>query len=176
MSADHLNRTLQKLLAAIAEGDRGAFARLYRLTSPKLYGVALRILKDESRAQDCLQDTYLKIWQQAAAYEGGKAAVMTWLSAILRHRALDLLRRRHETVGDAVDPETLAAIPAVDPVDRLALEKCLQTLEPRQRNCIELAYHEGLTHPELAARLALPLGTVKTWIRRGLKKLRQCLQ
>lgn len=175
MRADALNPTLQKLLSAIADGDRTAFARLYRLTSPKLYAVALRILKDEGRAQDCLQDTYLKIWQQAAAYQGGKAAVMTWLSVILRHRALDMLRRRHET-GDAIDPESLAAIPAFDPVDRLALEKCLKTLGARQRECIELAYHEGLTHPELAARLALPLGTVKTWIRRSLEKLRQCLQ
>jgi len=175
MSGEHLNRTLQKLLLAVANGDRAAFARLYRLTSPKLYAVALRILKDEGRAQDCLQDTYLKIWQQAAAYEGGKAAVMTWLSVILRHRALDMLRRRRED-GEAIDPETLEAIPAFDPVDRLALEKCLKTLGSRQRECIELAYHQGLTHPELAARLALPLGTVKTWIRRSLEKLRQCLQ
>ncbi|HEB66843.1 MAG TPA: sigma-70 family RNA polymerase sigma factor [Gammaproteobacteria bacterium] len=172
----HRNRVLTRLLSDIATGDREAFARLYRLTSPNLYAVALRILKDESRAQDCLQDTYLKIWQQTAAYDGGKAAVMTWLSVIVRHRALDMLRRRHEHHGEAVEPDTLPSWPEVDPVDRMALEKCLRILDDRQRECLVLAYHEGLTHPELAARLALPLGTVKTWIRRGLEKLRQCLQ
>jgi len=172
----HRNRVLIRLLTGIAAGDRDAFARLYRLTSPNLYAVALRILKDESHAQDCLQDAYLKIWQQAAAYDGGKAAVMTWLSVIVRHRALDMLRRRHEHHGEAVDPDTLPAWPPTDPVDRMALEKCLQALETRQRECLVRAYHEGLTHAELATHLSLPLGTVKTWIRRGLEKLRQCLQ
>lgn len=168
---------LIRLLAATAEGDKNAFSRLYRLTSPKLYAIALRILRIESQAQDCLQEAYLSVWRQAATYQIGKAAPMTWLVTIVRNRAFDMLRRqRHELNREEVELDMLSAPPAADAVDRLAIEKCLQLLRDDQRECLQLAYYEGLTHPELAERLCHPIGTIKTWIRRGLEQLRQCLE
>ena len=169
--------TLIRLLAATAEGDKNAFSRLYRLTSPKLYAIALRILKVEGQAQDCLQEAYLSVWRQAATYQEGKAAPMTWLVTIVRNRALDMLRRqRHELRREDIELDMLTA-PEPDPaMDRLAIEKCLQDLRADQRECVRLAYYEGLTHPELANRLSHPIGTIKTWIRRGLEQLRQCLE
>lgn len=177
MPADSQQAILVRLLAAVAAGDTAAFARLYRLTSAKLYAIALRILKKESLAQDCLQETYLGIWRQAASYRAERAAAQTWLSVITRNRALDMLRRqKHDLLQESVELEELMAPTAIDPVTGIALEHCLQRLGQERADCIRLAYLEGLTHPELAARLDLPLGTVKTWIRRGLETLRKCLE
>ncbi len=170
-------KTLIRLLAATAAGDKNAFSRLYRLTSPKLYAIALRILKTEGQAQECLQEAYLSVWRQAATYQAGKAAPMTWLVTIVRNRALDILRRqRHELRREDIELDMLSAPPTGSKVDRLAIEKCLQALRADQRECLQLAYFEGLTHPELAERMHHPLGTIKTWIRRGLEQLRQCLE
>jgi RNA polymerase sigma-70 factor (ECF subfamily) len=175
--ADSQLRILIRLLAATAEGDKNAFSRLYRLTSPKLYAIALRILKTEGQAQECLQEAYLSVWRQAATYQEGKAAPMTWLVTIVRNRALDMLRRqRHELRRDEVELDMLSAPQSDHTVDSLAIEKCLQVLREDQRECLQLAYYEGLTHPELADRLSHPIGTIKTWIRRGLEQLRQCLE
>jgi len=170
-------RILADLLAATANGDKAAYSRFYRLTSPKLYAVALRILKQEALAQDCLQDAYLSVWRQAAAYQKGRAAPMTWLVTIVRNRAIDILRKqRHSSQSDDAELEMLAAPGCSDAlIDRLALEKCLEALQPKQRHCLTLAYYEGLTHPELSQRLTTPIGTIKTWIRRGLEQIRQCL-
>jgi RNA polymerase sigma-70 factor (ECF subfamily) len=174
--ADSQLRILIRLLAATAEGDKNAFSRLYRLTSPKLYAIALRILKTEGHAQECLQEAYLSVWRQAATYQQGKAAPMTWLVTIVRNRALDMLRRqRHELRREEVELDLLSDTPS-EQVDSLAIEKCLQRLRADQRECVLLAYYEGLTHPELADRLSHPIGTIKTWIRRGLEQLRQCLE
>lgn len=176
-TGDSQSRILDELLAATARGDRQAFSRLYRLTSPKLYAVALRILKTEGAAQDCLQETCLSVWRQAASYRRGKGAPMTWLVTIVRNRALDMLRRqRHELRAENVELDMLIAPDTAVSFDRMAIDKCLHTLKQDQRDCIVLAYYEGLTHPELAARLDRPVGTIKTWIRRGLERLRQCLQ
>ncbi len=170
-------KTLIRLLAATAEGDKNAFSRLYRITSPKLYAIAVRILKTEGQAQECLQEAYLSVWRQAATYQEGKAAPMTWLVTIVRNRALDMLRRqRHELRRDEIEVDMLSAPSSGSTVDRLAIEKCLQALRADQRECLQLAYFEGLTHPELADRLSHPIGTIKTWIRRGLEQLRQCLE
>ncbi|HID48298.1 MAG TPA: sigma-70 family RNA polymerase sigma factor [Chromatiales bacterium] len=174
---DSQNRILTELLAATARGDKPAYSRLYRLTSPKLYAVALRILKTEGPAQDCLQEAFLSVWRQAAGYQRGKAAPMTWLVTIVRNRALDMLRRqRHELLVENVEMDLLIAPDTAVPFDRMAIDKCLHTLKQDQRDCIMLAYFAGLTHPELAERLDRPVGTIKTWIRRGLERLRQCLQ
>jgi RNA polymerase sigma-70 factor (ECF subfamily) len=170
-------KTLMRLLAATAEGDKNAFSRLYRLTSPKLYAIAIRILKTEGQAQECLQEAYLSVWRQAATYQAGKAAPMTWLVTIVRNRALDMLRRqRHELRQEEIELDLLSAPPSGETLDRMAIEKCLQELKTDQRACLQLAYFEGLTHPELADRLRHPIGTIKTWIRRGLEQLRQCLE
>ena len=174
------NRLLIHLLETCADGDREAFARLYRLTSPKLYGLALRMLKQEARAQECLQDAFLNIWRNAAHYDPAKAAPMTWMISIIRHRALDLLRQRRPDVH--LDEYEVAERSGYsDPLPMLsgeadALARCLDELRDTQRRCLLLAYYEGLTHPELAARMDTPLGTVKTWIRRGLEQMKQCLE
>ena len=170
-------KTLIRLLAATADGDKNAFSRLYRLTSPKLYAIAIRILKTEGQAQECLQEAYLSVWRQAATYQEGKAAPMTWLVTIVRTRALDMFRRqRHELRREDIELDLLSAPPSGNTLDRMAIDKCLQELKADQRDCLQLAYFEGLTHPELADRLSHPIGTIKTWIRRGLEQLRQCLE
>ncbi|MES9972438.1 MAG: sigma-70 family RNA polymerase sigma factor [Candidatus Thiodiazotropha sp.] len=177
------NQELEGLLAASALNDRKAFSRLYSSTSAKLYGVVLRILIREDLAQDCLQDAYIKIWNNAGNYRPHLAAPLTWMSAIARNQALDLLRKRKREITESDDkgfPEQVDSDPL--PLDGLSqsddgrrLEKCLQALKEQQRQVIAMAYFKGLTHEELAAYTETPLGTIKTWIRRGLDQLRRCL-
>ena len=182
------NRLLQELLAACGRKDQGAFARLYQDTSSKLFGVALRILKREDWAEEVLQDCYVSIWNHAANYSAGMSAPMTWMTSIVRNRCLGWLRRPNLEVAldplgeDSEDP--LERIPSDDPgpLDRLAhlndakaLAECLGRLEAKQRQAITLAFFDGLSHSELASHMRQPLGTVKTWVRRGLERLRGCL-
>ena len=174
---------LVALLAACARGDRAAFENLYRQTSAKLFGVALRIVRQEDLAEDVLQDCYIRIWNRAGDYREGLAAPMTWMASIVRNRSLDWLRRPNPEVID-VDGEIIEGVAGngLGPLaaleqsrDGAALARCLGELEPRQRQAILLAFHGGLSHSELAAQLRQPLGTVKTWVRRGLAKLKTCL-
>lgn len=179
---------LADLLAATGEGDEAAFATLYAESAPKLYAIALRILKQEGQAQECLQDAWVRIWEHAADYRRERGAPMTWMGVIVRRRALDMLRRgtRERVPGDPEEVDRqLDALAAAepdpdgegaDPRLREALAACLGRLRSEQQQALRLAYYEGLTHPELAQRLDVPLGTVKTWIRRGMEKLRQCLE
>jgi RNA polymerase sigma-70 factor (ECF subfamily) len=178
------NQQLEALLAACALHDRKAFARLYRMTSAKLYGVLLRILNRDEWAQDCLQDTYIKIWNNANSYRAYMAAPLTWMSTIARNQALDHLRKRKREVMESDNqglPEQVDDTPM--PLDGLTksdegrrLEKCLEQLKEQQKQVVVLAYFKGLTHDELASHTGTPLGTVKTWIRRGLNQLRRCLE
>jgi RNA polymerase sigma-70 factor (ECF subfamily) len=170
------------LLARTALGDQGAFSQLYQLTSPKLFSVAMRILRHEERAEECLQEAFVNIWRQASSYNADKSAPMTWMTTVVRNRALDLLRqRRPETQAD--DAQLIENIEdSNDRTDAVEfggesrrLAQCLGELKDEQRRCVLLAYYEGHTHPELATRLKVPVGTIKTWIRRGLQQLRQCL-
>lgn len=189
--SDTDSNDLHALLAASALGDRAAFARLYRITSPKLFPLALRILNSRGLAEECMQDAYVKVWQHAADYRPQVAAPLTWMVSILRHRALDLLRRnRREQVLD--DPEQLVPLldqirqrdggPSDDPAfdlaepDRRILLACLERLREDQRQGLLLAYFEGLTHTEVAQRMNIALGTAKSWIRRGLEQLKRCLE
>ena len=174
---------LAELLAACARRDRAAFERLYRASAPKLFGVALRILRREDWAEDVLQECYVRIWDHAPEYRAGLAAPMTWMTSIVRNRCLDWLRRPNLEVVDE-DGELLEAVPGNDPGplaalqggrEALALKHCLEALEGKQRQAIALAYLDGLSHSELAAHLREPLGTVKTWVRRGLLRLKACL-
>ncbi|WP_373656169.1 sigma-70 family RNA polymerase sigma factor [Thiohalorhabdus methylotrophus] len=175
---------MRVLLHACADGDRSALARLYRTAGPKLYGLALRILREESRAQECLQEAFIRIWEHAGSYREARGAPMTWMGIIVRRRALDMLRGpgRERLLADPEDLENL-----LDDPDRHGgaegyakgredLAKCLEELGEEQRKALHLAFFEGLTHPELAERLQQPLGTVKTWIRRALLQLRNCLE
>lgn len=185
-SGDNDSGDLVGLLAGVAQGDQRAFARLYAATSPKLYGVALRILRDEAAAQDCLQEAYVRVWHHAARYSPERGKAMTWLVVIVRRLALDRIRsrRREEPGATESDLEHLLDAAAAeqepaelpDPYRSAALASCLEWLGERQRQAVRLAYMEGLSHPELAERLGVPLGTVKTWVRRGLIQLRECLE
>lgn len=175
---------LAALLAATARGEQAAFARLYRLTAPKLFAVALRMLRREDWAEEVLQECYMRIWDHARDYREGLSAPMTWMASIVRNRCLDWLRRPAVEVADA-EGEVAAATAAPGPgpaegLDRVQaarrINECLQALEAKQRQAIVLAFYEGRSHSELAAHLREPLGTVKTWVRRGLLRLRACLE
>lgn len=180
------NSDIGRWLAATAAGDENAFQRLYEAASPHLYALLLRILHSEERAQDALQDTFVKIWQKADTYSPERGAPLTWLLSVGRYRALDLLRRQRPEVGMPEDAD-LAATLLTDrdnpgPAEEnetlqgmAAVRECLGTLQGEQRNSILLAYYEGYTHQELSERLDAPLGTVKSWVRRGLTRLRECL-
>lgn len=178
------NEQLQALLAASAINDRRAFAQLYEMSSRKLYGVVLRILDREEWAQDCLQEAYVKIWNSADSYRPHLAAPMTWMTSIVRNTALDLLRRRRREVlqpepEKMIEDESSEAIPLEklqNTEEGKRLSDCLDQLKSQQRQIIALAYLKGLTHDELAAQTGTPLGTIKTWIRRGLQQLRGCME
>ncbi|WP_041443095.1 sigma-70 family RNA polymerase sigma factor [Thioalkalivibrio sulfidiphilus] len=177
------NPDLEKLLSACALGDRDAFQRLYLATSPKLFGIAVRILGSEAQAEECLQDAYVKIWQRAGDYRPHLASPVTWLVTIVRNGALDRLRRNRRQLELAdpahleflMDEHATAPGPAGEESDAVLLRECLKQLREDQRRCIEIAYFEGLSHGEVAERTGNALGTVKTWIRRGLQELRRCL-
>ncbi|MEW8535706.1 MAG: sigma-70 family RNA polymerase sigma factor [Candidatus Thiodiazotropha endolucinida] len=178
------NQELKELLAACALNDRSAFARLYQLTSPKLYGVVLHILNREATAQECLQDTYIKIWNNAESYRTHLAAPMTWMTTIARNQALDHLRRCQREVMESdgysfieqIDTQPLPLEFCSHSKEKTQLMACLDQLNENQRQMISLAYFRGLTHSELASRTNTPIGTVKTQIRRGLEQLRGCLE
>lgn len=174
---------LSALLGACAKRDREAFARLYKLTSPKLFAVALRILRREDWAEEVLQDAYVSVWTHATEYAADRSAPMTWMTSIVRNRCLDWLRKPRKEVID-IDGTILAAAAseAEGPLalleragDSRALAGCLKLLDAKQRQTITLAFVEGLSHAELAQHLREPLGTVKTWVRRGLARLKDCL-
>lgn len=166
---------LYELLAAIGLGDQQAFAELYQLASPHLYGLLLRILKEPAMANDCLQDAFMQIWQKARDYRPEKAKPMTWMMAIARYRAIDMIRRQ-KTRRNAV-PELMVLdehIRAVEQFEPL-LAGCLQALPDDTRQAILAAYIEGYTHSELQNQMDVPLGTLKSWIRRGMQQLQSCL-
>ncbi|MES9987150.1 MAG: sigma-70 family RNA polymerase sigma factor [Candidatus Thiodiazotropha endolucinida] len=178
------NQELKELLAACALNDRSAFARLYQLTSPKLYGVVLHILNREATAQECLQEIYIKIWNKAESYRTHLAAPMTWMTTIARNLALDHLRRRQREVMESdgysfieqIDTQPLPLEFCSHSKEKTQLMACLDQLNENQRQMISLAYFRGFTHSELASRTNTPIGTVKTQIRRGLEQLRGCLE
>ena len=176
---------LVNLLAAVGAGDQRAFAQLYERCSSHLYGLLLRMLKRADLAEEALQDCFLKIWQKSDTYEPAKGAPLAWLSTVARYRALDLLRAKRPEVelpewdGALPEAEDHAGNPlamAAAEEGAQALERCLDTLAEEQRRSVLLAYYEGYTHQELARVLTAPLGTVKSWVRRGLMRLRDCLQ
>lgn len=179
---------LVRLLAACGRRDREAFEKLYRASSAKLFGVALRILKRDDWAEEVLQDCFVNIWNHAGSYDPAAAAPMTWMTAIVRNRCLDWLRRpRPEVVlqgadGDDADPLENIASGDEGPLELLAratesraIAGCMGQLEGKQRQAVMLAFFDGMSHSELAAHMKQPLGTVKTWVRRALIQLKGCL-
>lgn len=169
------------MLWLIAGGDRAAFQRLYRAQSPRLYAVALRITRHPALAADAVHDAFLQVWKNAGQFDGSRGNAEAWLVSLARYRALDIARRRGREVSEEdapeqvdEDPDALARLQATQ--EASALHRCLSTLEPDRRRLVVLAFVDGLTHTEAAERLAMPLGTVKSWIRRSLLSLRSCLE
>lgn len=187
MSAPTDDDHLMTLIERIAQRDETALKALYDLTARKLYGLSLRVVGSAEAAEDALQEAFLQVWRSAGDYRATLSPPMAWLGLIVRSRSLDSLRRRAAERGHLTQEldETLADTLAGDTPDPLdtslasqqawALHQCLGQLEHKQREVISLAYLRDLSHGELSDRLALPLGTVKTWIRRGLDKLRDCM-
>jgi RNA polymerase sigma-70 factor (ECF subfamily) len=178
---------LREWIAAVARRDAAAFRCLYEATSPKLFGFAVRILGKGEWAEEVLQESFVSVWHGAASYQPALAAPMTWMASIVRNKAFDALRRRDDIVeidADTLEREILEALesPQAGPADTLqargdarSLAHCLERLEGLHRQAIALAFFHDMSHSEVAGQLKLPIGTVKTWIRRGLERLRQCL-
>ena len=184
---------LAALLARVSLGDRAAFATLYQQTAAHLLGVILRIHSDRAQAEDLLQEVFVKIWGAAGSFDAQRAQAMTWLTSIARHRAIEGLRRRR------AEPAWVTARASVDDgdddlLDQMASDSagpmellgqavqarlvgvCLKGLTGEQQQTLALAFYQGLSHSEVAAQLRQPLGTVKSWVRRGLLALRACLE
>jgi RNA polymerase sigma-70 factor (ECF subfamily) len=180
---DQTPDSLQRLLAACAAGDTGAFRVLYRATSATLYGIVKRLVRRDDWAADVLQEGYWRIWRHAGDYNPARGAAMTWMMSIVRHAALDRLRAaRREAAREASPEEFPDGIPEeigeeMADVERARdLRTCLETLDAGPRRAILLAYYHGYSHGELARALAAPVGTVKSWIRRGTTRLGACLE
>ncbi len=155
---------------------------LYEREARWLLGVAMRIVRDRDTAHDVLQDAFLQIWQRAQTYQRALGSARGWIYTVVRHRALDEARklRREVPVGDELeslaDAEAASEHGAAEPLaDSAALNRCLESLDDKKRECIVFAFVEGYTHEQIAAVLATPIGTVKSWIRRGLLMLKECL-
>ena len=183
MSATTLPDPLAALMPRIADGDRAALRQLYEATSAKLFGVCLRILSNRDESEDVLQEVYITIWRRADRFEAGRASVMAWISTIARNRSIDRLRAR----GPLAYAEPVEELEIADetPGAQILLEaaqsgealgKCLSELDDRTETVIRTAFFEGVTYEVLAQRMDTPLGTVKSWIRRGLLKLKGCLE
>jgi RNA polymerase sigma-70 factor, ECF subfamily len=174
--------SLDGLVLAVQRGSRAALKRLYELESRRLYGIALRIVRRPDVAADALQEVFVQVWQNAASFAPERGSAAAWLTGIARFRALDAVRKLGREVlsddpalGDRADEPDMAA--AIDlRVAQGALRRCLDALDDKQRRCIVLAFVDGLSHAEIAERLPAPLGSVKSWVRRGLLSLRSCLE
>jgi RNA polymerase sigma-70 factor, ECF subfamily len=176
------------LFARITKGDRDAFGRLYDLSSPLLFTLALRILKDRDEAADLLQEVYLEVWKKSVRYDPRRGSPMSWLIVLTRSRAIDRLRARgarKTALTDSLEETGAAAVPddAPSPLDRQAeaehrtlVVKALGDLPDAQRQALALAYYEGLSHTEIAERLSQPVGTIKTRIKLGMTKLKTALK
>ena len=177
------NERLVALLAQAGLGNRRAFADLYEATKSKLFAVSLRIVRERHIAEEVLQDSFVNIWNNATKYAVAQSAPMTWMTAIVRNRSLDIVRRPFLEVQDEEDyfasnmeddrPGPDAQLVARR--DQVNIERCMKGLDGEQQQTISLAFFQGLSHAEVASHLGKPLGTVKTHIRRGLLKLKNCL-
>lgn len=183
MNDDVLRRQhLSSLLTAVAQQDRQAFDALYRLTSAKLFGICARMLSQRSDAEDALQEAYVTVWRKADLFDAKIASPITWLAMIARNKCIDRLRtggvERNQASLELAD--SLLAHEPVDPLevdsDRRRLDQCLSRLEDNHQGLIRTAFLDGCTYDELANRKGVPLGTMKSWIRRGLLRLKACLE
>ena len=174
---------LVEVLLRVGQEDRAALSTLYTLTSAKLFGICLRICGERQAAEDVLQEVYLIVWKRAGGYEPGRASPITWLATIARNRAIDWRRAQGTRAMAAIDDAMLIAddrplatdiMLAAEADGRLHL--CLDQLEEKPRLAIRTAFFDGVTYAELATRLGVPLGTMKSWVRRGLARLKECVE
>ena len=174
---------LEALLIDVAGGSRNAFESLYRATSSRLFGICLRLLPDRGEAEDVLQEVFATIWHKAHQFDPARASPIAWLAMIARNKAIDRLRSQQsrgpmapiEFADDIADTAASPLQSAVSADERERLEQCMERLDDRRRSLIRAAFFDGSTYEELAQRIASPLGSVKSWIRRGLLQLRECL-
>lgn len=183
ISTAEARERLVAALSRVAAGDRSALRDVYDRTSAKLFGICLRISQDRQGAEDILQDVYVSIWNHAASFDPKRASPITWLATIARNRAIDWKRARGkaemqpvEAASHLADERPLAIDLLLAQEERAHIAHCLQTLEARQNEAIRSAFFDGLTYAELADRAEVPLGTMKSWIRRGLLRLKDCLE
>ncbi|MGE7370720.1 sigma-70 family RNA polymerase sigma factor [Neorhizobium sp. NPDC001467] len=173
---------LAAMISRVSLGDRGAFSALYSATSPKLFSVCLRILKDRTDAEDALQEIFVKIWHRADRFAASGINPLGWLTAIARNHSIDLLRARRPVASNidedgwdiadsGADPEQAAVLKG----EGKRIDRCMEELESDRAGAVRSAYVEGLSYQELADRHAVPLNTMRTWLRRSLLKLRECL-
>lgn len=181
-AASREQQELAALMQCLANGDRNALQPLYKRTSAKLYGICLRLLGSPEDAQDVLQTVFLTAWQKAGAFDPAKASPITWLAILARNRAIDRLRQSKagfediDAAAEVADdhPSALDVISAAE--DREQLNHCFEELEERPKAMIRAAFLDGATYPELARNEGVPLSTMKSWIRRGLLRLRECME
>lgn len=167
-------------LARAATGDRAAFRALYRATAAQLNGVLRAMIANQARREEILQEAFVKIWQNAARFDPEKGSAMAWMATIARRLAIDELRRAtpmHQSIDDdeMLKNSLATEAPQLEPLGADRLDFCLKQLRGEYQNAIVLAYLHGLTYEELARRLAKPVGTVKTWVHRGIIDLRECM-
>jgi RNA polymerase sigma-70 factor (ECF subfamily) len=172
-----LNRALVPLLHAIAEGDELAFAKFYRLTSARMLRTCNLVLHDEGNAHDALQDVYFVVWQKASGFDEAISSPTTWLHSIARNKAIDQLRRQHVTsdlteVCGVADGCSSALDVLISEQDKQRLHECIRQLEPHRTKLIHAAFFADITYSDLARMEAVPLGTMKSWLRRSLTRLR----
>lgn len=179
---NRLTEQLVRLLQAVAQRDRSAFEQLYRLTSPHLFALTLRMLRQQGWAEEVLHDCYLTIWNRAESYEAALSAPMTWMTHIVRNRCIDGLRSGQARMvlnTEAFDDQLLLEEDDHnnwhDPAQADRLRHCIGHLSSEQQQSITLAYYQGMSHSDIAAWLQQPVGSVKSWIRRALEHLRECV-
>ncbi len=175
---------LKAAMVRLAEGDRAALEEIYTATRVKLFGICLRILGDRKEAEDALQDVYINLWQKADRYDPARASPISWLATFARNRAIDRLRTG-KVRGGAVPVEEANPLPdeapladalLVDAEQTAQIHTCIETLDDRAKRFIRTAFFDGKTYAQLAENADVPLGTMKSWIRRGLQRLRACLE
>lgn len=169
------------LLARVALRDRAAFSTLYLLVSPKLFGICIRMLKDRGEAEDALQEVFIRIWHRAESFSADGNSAAAWLSAIARYHCIDRMRVRQPVSADIEEAEALPALErnpeqnAVLTDEGKRIDSCMEELESDRAQAVRFAYVDGASYQELADRFGVPLNTMRTWLRRSLLKLRDCL-
>ena len=173
------NDNLLSLLYDTSQGDKHAFSTLYQQTSGKLFAISLNMLSNRAHAEEVLQDAFIKIWHNAGNYQRGKGTVLTWMVSIARYRALDLIRYHNVRNEVELNDDAPSGVESSQNIklgaEQARLAACLDELDGPQRQAIHLAYVNGMSHQEVVSHLASPLGTIKSWIRRGLQSLQRCL-